>query len=195
MAEDIQDTTNTEEALHDEVQTEVHEETSEGIGAVAGQFGLKGDLFVAQLINFLIVLAVLWKFVYNPIVKMLDERTERIEKSMKQAEEIEKRVEAIEGEKEDVLNTARKEAQEIAQTAHIASEKRGEEMIESAKREVERVIVKGKQQLADERTAMLRDARKEIVEIATLAAERVIKASIDKSKADSLAEEVVRKAT
>ncbi len=185
-----------EEVHEEETHEEIHEEESaEGIAAVAGQFGLKGDIFVAQLINFVIVLLVLWKFAYKPIVRMLDERSERIEKSVKSAEGIEKRVEAIEGEREEILNTARTEAQGIAQKAHDDASARQDEMVEAAKREVERVISKGKQSLAEERSAMLRDLRKDVADIATLAAERILKDGIDQTKAQSLAEEVVRKAT
>ncbi len=180
---------------HAETQEEVHEESAEGIAAVAGQFGLKGDIFVAQLVNFIIVLVVLWRFAYKPIVRMLDERSERIEKSVKQAEQIEKRVDAIEKEREEILNVARTEAQGIAQKAHEQVEERREEMVEAAKREVERVIGKGKQKLAEEKESMLRDLRKDVIDIAALAAEKILKGEVDKNKAQSLAEEVVRKAT
>ncbi len=187
------DTTETT-TLHEE--TSASHEVAEGpIGAVAGQFGLNGTIFAAQLVNFLIVLVVLWIFVYKPITRMLEERSEKIEKSVKQADEIEERLKKIETEKQSVILEAKKEAQAIAEKAQVDSEKRSNETIEAAKREVERVIAKGKQQLGAEKTEMLREMRKDIVDIAMKAAARIVQDAVDEKKSKSLAEEVVRKMT
>lgn len=186
---------NTIETVQEEgVETHTSEGTSENaVAAVAGQFGLDGPKFAMQSVNFLIALTVLWIFVYKPIVKLLDERTEKIAKSVKQAESIEKRVSAIEEERETIIVEARKEAQTIAEKAKVDSEVRGNEMIESAKREVERVIVKGKKQLQDEKTIMIKELKKDIVDMSMKAAARIVVDQIDEKKSKSLAEEIVRK--
>ena len=178
-----------EQGTHEEVGSE------NPITAVAGQFGLNGTMFAAQLVNFLIVLIVLWIFVYKPVTRMLEERSEKIEKSMKQAESIEKRVADMEKERELVIIEARKQAQDIAEKAQVDATERGTEMIAAAKREVERVIAKGKAQLAEEKSEMLREMRKDVVDIAMKAAARIVQDSLDEKKSKSLAEEVVRKMT
>lgn len=194
--------TNIEETVRDrqsedshlqETHEEVSVESESPIGAVAGQFGLDAPTFIAQLVNFLIVLVILWRFVYRPVVRLLDERSEKIEKSVKTAQDIEERMAKLAVEREDVLNDARKEAQAIAEKAHEESSARREEMIASAKREVERVIAKGKEQLADEKKTMLRELRKDIVDIAVKAVARVLDDQVDEKRSQSLAEEVVRK--
>ncbi|MFA6130747.1 MAG: F0F1 ATP synthase subunit B [Patescibacteria group bacterium] len=177
------------------LQTEVAAEPENAIEKVAGQFGLNGGIFVAQLVNFLIVMVVLWLFVYKPIMRLLDERQGRIEKSMKQAEEIEKRVVAIESEHTEIVVAAKKEAQTIILQSQSQGEARREEIIEAAKREVERVIVKGKEQLQTEREEMLRDLRKDLVDVSMKAAARILQHSLDEHKSQSMAEEVVRKMT
>ncbi len=183
----------------DTQQEETYSETghaeADGIGAVAGQFGLKTDIFIAQLINFAIVLIVLWKWAYKPIMKALDDREKKIEESVKQANAIEERVKAIETEKDQIITTAKKEAQTIIEKAHGDQEKRREEMVEAAKREVERVITKGKAQLDAERQAMLKEVRKEIVGIITVAVTKIAEDAIDEKRSQSLAEEIVRKMT
>ncbi|MFH1766849.1 MAG: F0F1 ATP synthase subunit B [Patescibacteria group bacterium] len=184
-----------EETTDSYTQEVTHTESANPIEAVAGQFGLNGTMFAAQLVNFLIVLIILWIFVYKPITRFLEERQEKIEKSVKQADEIEKRMVAIEKERDVVIVEARKEAQGIAEKAQVDAEKRGEEIIAAAKREVERVIVKGKQQLADEKTEMVREMRKDVVDIAMKAAARIVQDAVDEKKSKSLAEEVVRKMT
>lgn len=179
-----------------ETTTEVQAtEEAGGIGAVAGTFGLRGDIFAAQLVNFVIVLAVLWKFAYTPIMRMLEEREAKIAKSVADADAIAARVADLERERTEVITAARKEAQAILTEAAAQSEERKNEMVEAAKREVERVIAKSKQQMAVERETMLHDVRKDIVDIALKAAARIIHTDMDEKKSQSLAEEVVRKMT
>jgi len=170
-------------------------ESSSGIAGVAHTFGLEPALFAGQLINFLIVLTVMWLFAYKPILKMLNDREERIAKSVKDAEEIEKRVKVNEKERNELLAQAQKDAQAMHAQALVDSEIRKTEMVEAAKREVERVIMKGKEQLKDEHTAMMLEARKDLVEIAVKAAAKIISTEMDEKKSKSLAEEVVRKLT
>lgn len=171
------------------------EESPSGIAGVAHTFGLEPALFAGQLINFLIVLGVLWIFAYKPILKMLTEREARIEKSVKDAQEIEKRVLANEKERAELLAQAQKDAQALHTKATVDSEARKVEMVEAAKREVERVIQKGKEQLKDEHAAMMIEARKDLVEIAVKAAAKIISMDMDEKKSKSMAEEVVRKLT
>ena len=162
---------------------------------ILGTFGLRGDLFLAQLINFALVLLVLWKFVYKPIFAVLDARETSIAKSMKDVEDIAERVKAAEAERSAMMNDARKEAQAIIEAAMHETDLRKNEMIESAKREVERVITHGKEQLVAEREASILEMRKEIIDIAVRAAAKIATEGMTAKKSQSLAEEVVRKLT
>jgi F-type H+-transporting ATPase subunit b len=178
-----------------EETTTAQEEQVSGIPAVIQTFGLRTDLFLAQLLNFLLVLAVLWKFAYKPIMKMLAEREAKIAQSVKNAESIEKRLLEVTIEKDAVLGEARKEAQALIVKAMSDTDARRGEMVDAAKKEVERVIAKGKEQLAAEHAAMLIEARKDLVEIAVKAAAKILQEGIDEKKSKSMAEEVVRKLT
>lgn len=184
----------TEVSDHDtsaeETHTEVGEE-QEGIAAVAGQFGLDGQIFVAQIINFLIVLVVLWWFAYRPIVKMLDAREEKIKQSVEQADEIEKRVAEIEKERDQIIAEAKSQSQEIIEKAQAQGEKRGEEIIAGAKNEVERVIAGAKAQIADEKAGMMKELRTDIINITIEAAKKVVAAEVDEKKSQQIAEEVI----
>lgn len=171
------------------------ETTHEADPGVLGTFGLRGDLFAAQLINFLLVLIVLWRFVYKPIFAILDSREKSIAKSMKDVEDIAARVKSSEAERTAMMNDARKESQAIIEAAMRETDVRKNDMIESAKREVERVIAHGKEQLAAEREASMVEMRKEIIDIAVRAAAKIATEGMTQKKSQSLAEEVVRKLT
>ena len=164
-------------------------EASGGIGAL----GINLKIFLAQLVNFTIVLLVLWKWAYKPIVRLLDERQHKIEKSVKDAQEIEARLQRLDGEREEALIISRKEAKARVEEALAGAEVRRQEILEKAKADVERVIAQGKQQLAVEREAMMRDARKELAEIVVEASRKIVASEINEKKAASLAEEVIRK--
>lgn len=162
---------------------------------VLGTFGIRGDLFAAQLVNFLLVLVVLWRFVYKPILAILDKREAAIAKSMKDVEEISTRMTAAEAERNAMLASVLKESQAIIEGAMKETDTRKNEMLEAAKREVERVIAKGKEQLAAEREASLMALRKDVVDIAVRAAAKIVTEGLTEKKSQSLAEEVVRKMT
>ncbi len=176
-------------------QSTTAQEVHDADPGILGTFGVRGDLFVAQLINFVLVLLVLWRFVYKPIIAILDAREKAIAKSMKDVEEISARVKSSEAERNAMISDARKESQAIIEAAMRETDARKNEMIESAKREVERVITRGKEQLAAEREASMVEMRKEIIDIAVRAAAKIATEGMTQKKSQSLAEEVVRKLT
>ena len=178
-----------------ESTTTATSEQPEAESNVLGTFGIRGDLFAAQLVNFLLVLVVLWRFVYKPILAILDKREVAIAKSMKDVEEISARMKASEAERDAMLVAVHKESQAIIEGAMRETDVRKNEMIEAAKREVERVIAKGKEQLAAEREASLMALRKDVVDIAVRAAAKIVTEGLTEKKSQSLAEEVVRKMT
>ena len=158
-----------------------------------GMLGINLKIFLAQLLNFLIVLVVMWKWVYTPLVKLLDERSKRIETSMKHAEDIEKRMKEVEIDHKRILAEAQTEAASIMEHAKTQADERKKELLEAAKTEVQKIVTQGKEQLRAEKTAMLRDAKTEFVDIAVAAAENILKKSVDEKSSRKLAEDLVDK--
>ena len=175
--------------------TELANETVKTVTATGGlgMLGINLKIFIAQLVNFIVVLLVLWKWVYTPLVKLLDDRASRIEKSMKQTQEIEERLAQSEQEQKKLIVQARTEAASVLEQARAEAEKRKKDLIDSAKQEVQRVVVQGKEQLQAEKVTMIKGAKSEIVEIAISAAEKILKESIDQKSSQKFAKEVVDK--
>lgn len=173
--------------------TELVQETAKAVEATGGlgMLGINLKIFIAQLVNFLLVLLVLWKWVYQPIVKLLDERSERIEKSMKHAQEIEQKMQTVEQEQALLLNQAKSEAAAILEKAREDAERRKKELLENAKQEVQRVVAQGKEQLRSEKQQMIRDAKTEIVDLAIEAARKVLEDAVDEKKSQKLAEKTL----
>src|SRR5688572_12301567 len=85
--------------------------------SVVRDFGIQPVLLAAQVVNFLILLLILKKFLYGPILKVLETRKKRIEESLKNASVIELRLQKTEEEKEKVLEKAALEARKILDEA------------------------------------------------------------------------------
>jgi len=162
---------------------------------VIGMLGINLKVFIAQLVNFSIVLLVLWKWAFKPLARGLEARSERIEKGLKDAEAAEVRLQKIEKERAEILSRAEGDALKLMEQARAETQARQKEMIEKAKREVERVVAQGRGSLKNEKEAMIREARKDLVEVAIAAVEKILKEKVDEKKSRSLAEEVVRKMT
>lgn len=105
---------------------------------ILNQFGIKPVLLIAQVVNFLILLFILKKFLYGPILKVLKERKDKIARSLKAAEEIERKLHEM-GEKEieSIRRSAEQGEQIIKQSGEI-----GAKIIEDAKVQGEGIIQK-----------------------------------------------------
>lgn len=102
------------------------------------QFGINPLLLAAQIVNFFLLLFILKRFLYKPILKVLEERKKKIEDSLKNAEEIEKRLNEITEKEAEVILRAGKEGQKILQDAGDEYKR----IIEDAKKEYARIIEK-----------------------------------------------------
>jgi F-type H+-transporting ATPase subunit b len=159
-------------------------------GGIAA-LGINGGMFFAQLLNFIVVLLIFWKWVYRPIVTMLDRRTETIEKSLKQAKEIDERLLKLDTERTTVLAQAQQEAVELLSRTHAEAESQHQATMAKAKEEVRRLITEGKAQLIKEKEFMIKETRDEIAALAIEVAKKVVQENIDKTRSQVLAKETI----
>lgn len=119
--------------------------------------GLDWKVLVAQLVNFGILLVILKRFLYKPLVKAIDERNKKISTALDDSKRIEEKLQNIEKKETELLELARekakKEREEIIEMANKEREKMIEDAKVAANREVERGIEK------------LQTARKEAVKV------------------------------
>jgi len=155
--------------------------------------GINLKLFIAQLVHFTIILLVFWKWIYGPVVKMLDKRSETIEKSVQQAKEVEERVAKLESERQEIISASKIEASHRIEEAQGTAEVRKTEILNQAKAEVEKVVKSGKEQLVKEKEAMILEARQEIVEVAVAAAKQILKEAVSEKDSKKIAEQAVDK--
>jgi F-type H+-transporting ATPase subunit b len=153
---------------------------------VATMFGLNWNLFIAQLVNFGIVLFILWKWVFGPLGKKLSERTEKIEKSLLQAKEIEQKHKEAEAERLAQLERARKEAGNIIERAEKLAVQTKEQILAEAKQASEKMIAQTKASLQDEKNKLMREVREEAANLVVAATEKIIRQKLDLKKDQEL---------
>ncbi len=153
--------------------------------------GINWKLLIAQIINFLILLFVLHRFAYKPILKMLDDRTNKIEKGLKDAEETQNKLREITQKEKEILAKARTEAQEILKKTEDMAKKSKEEIAVEAKTQAEKIISDAKASIESEKTKMLREVKSEVAELVVLATEKVIREKIDSAKDRELIEKSI----
>lgn len=138
------------------------------------KLGIDWKLLLAQSINFLIVLAVLYKFLYKPLLKFLDERKNRIESSLIEAKRIESELKDMQQKREETEREARRQAQEIIVVAEKEAENRRQEVIAKMKQEAQVALEEAKQRFESEKEEAIRSLRKESASMITLALTKII---------------------
>lgn len=165
---------------------------TEAVGPL-GALGINLKLFIAQLINFAIVLFVLWKWGWKPILKILDERSKRIERSIQDAKHIEDEMKSLDKKRNDLLREAEQKAQAvITEAGRIAAEQRTRES-EKTKAEISKLLERGKAELAREKEQMVQAARAELAEVVVAVTEKILVEKLDTKRDQELVKKVLER--
>ena len=147
--------------------------------------------FLFTIANFFILLAILNKLLYKPMLAMLDERKKTIADSLNQAQAARAEADKIKADYEVHLNEAKKEAQEIIARANKMGEEMREEMVTKAKTEAEKVLLKAQAEIAREKDQAVNALRQEVATLAVLAAGKVVSKSLTVEDHQLMVEEFV----
>ena len=137
-------------------------------------FGIDWKILVAQIVNFFILLFILKKFAYGPVLRMLKKRKEEIEKGLKFTKDAEVRLEQIGEEKEAVLKTARGEALNIVSSAENTAKARKDEIAKDAVKKSEAIVLEAKRVIAEEKAKMGEEVYEGAGELVRLALAKVL---------------------
>lgn len=155
------------------------------------QFGLNVWQFVVQLVAFLVFIYLLWRFAVGPIVKILDERQEKIKESMASAERMQQELKETHARNEEVLLQARREAQEIVNQARLNGDQLVARARDEANAQAETYLTRAQETMRQETEQARQQLRNEVADIATLAASRIIRKELDPKAQQHLIEETL----
>jgi F-type H+-transporting ATPase subunit b len=154
-------------------------------------FHIDWRLLIGQMINFTIVLAVLYFFAIKPLTKIMHERSAKIEEGLKNADEIEKNLADSEKKKQQEINEGRRQAQEIIGKAEEDADKVRAEKVEKTKSETKKIVTDAKQEIANERESMYKGLKTELGELVLLASNKIASDTIDEKAHAKLIESVI----
>ena len=154
--------------------------------------GINLPLLVVFIVNFIILLVMLRLFLYQPVMKVLDERAKRTKDAMELAEATKKEYEQAKGEVQKQIEKGRQEAQAIITQAMQVGERLKEESRQETAKQAQVMIDRARSELEAERDKIVGDLRREFVDISIAAAEKVIKKTLDKEKHRKLIEETLQ---
>ena len=156
------------------------------------KLGIDWKLLIAQIVNFLVLLFILYKFAYGPIVAMLEKRQRKIEQGLKDAEGARKNLEKSEERQKEILKKARADFKVIVGKARTQAEKSKSEIAAEAKAQAEKIITDAKNQIKQEKQKTINEIKSEIGGLVIAAAEKVIDEKMDEKRDKEMIEKSLK---
>lgn len=159
---------------------------SEESASLFSALGIDWALLVQQALAFLILLAILAKFVFPVLIKSIESRRDQIEAGMKEAKEAEEKLAQTEEKIGNMLHDARTEADDIIARSHQEATRQVAEAEEKAKVRAEQIVADAHTQLESDVRKAREALKKDTIELVTLATERVVGQTLDAQKDSKL---------
>lgn len=164
---------------------------SEGIEAI----GINGKILLAQIVNFAILFLVLWFFAFKPILKMLDERKDKIAKAESDAQAIEKAKAETEVKTKAILAEAQDQAKKIVDDAVKLATSQKADIAQSAQKEADNIKAQTEKQLEAEKERIIKEAKLRLAEVVIVATGKLIEQTVDEQTAKRLTEAAVKESS
>lgn len=146
-----------------------------------------------QVINFLVLVAILYKFAFKPITKALQDRADGIKKSLDDAKAANEEAERRLKEYSDKLTTAHKEGEVIRERARQEALTEGQRLVTDAKEEAGRLVEQAKKDIEGEVKKARQELREEVVNISLQVTEKILEKKVDAEDHKRLVGEYISK--
>ena len=156
--------------------------------------GLSLTEFVFYVINFLILVGLLTKFLYRPFLNMLETRKQSIQDALDNAELINRRADEKMENYDRQIVKLEEQGREIIKEAKERAEKQADEIIEEAHSKANSIIVAAERQVELEKQKALEEMKQQVATLALLAAEKIVERSIAQVGQDQIVDEIIKQA-
>jgi F-type H+-transporting ATPase subunit b len=155
--------------------------------------GIDWKLFLAQIINFGLVVLVLWKWVYKPLLKILNERSRKIEKSLKEAQEIEKRLASTKSEQESLLAETRQEAEILLAKAEKEAVENKNKLVQETEEKINKQLEVARQRLIEDKDKIAKEIKMEVADMIEQSLIKIIPDQLDQKSDKKIIKKVLEK--
>jgi len=147
-----------------------------------------------QDVAFFLLLFLIARYLYRPIMQVLEARTKRIQDGLRAAEEARKDREAAQQEYQLRMEAARREGQALLDRIAKQGEDLRKELEAKAREQAEALIARARAEIQQEREKAVQDLREQVADLAVMAASRIIGDSLDAKKHRELIERTIKEA-
>ena len=148
-------------------------------GGLGGPFALEPGLMIWTWIVFIVLLVALRKYAWPPIVRLTEEREQKIAAQLADAERLNGEAAAALEEHRKLLASAKEEAQSLIHDAKGVAEQERQHLLAKAQEEHDRMLERAKREIDAERERAVGDLRREAVELSLAAAAKLIERQLD----------------
>lgn len=156
--------------------------------------GIEATKLVTQIIAFLLFIFLLWRYASKPIVKVLDERQERVREGIEAAQRMQEQLQATAARNEEVLAEARRDSQAILAQARESGESVLTRAREEAGKQSDEYMARAQATLRAETEQARQQLRKEVADLAMLAASQIVRKELDPASQAELIEATLSEA-
>jgi F-type H+-transporting ATPase subunit b len=149
-------------------------------------------LFIWTILTFLVLLGLLAKFAWRPLLEALESRQNAIRKSLDDAQQARQELERLNQESAQILRHARAEADQIIVSGRSDAERLREEMRQKAKVEADGIVKNAERQIQLETARALQQIRSEAVDLSVMIASKLIQRNLSKEDNERLIEEALK---
>lgn len=146
---------------------------------------------IAQILNFLVLVFVLAKFAYKPLLNMMEERKNKIASDLDAADQAKTDAEAIKAEYAAKLADARQEAQAIIDNARKTAQAAHDKIMADTKAEQEQVVAAARESIAMEQKKAMDEVRAQVISLSMIAAGKIVEKKLGSDEDKKLAGEIV----
>lgn len=156
--------------------------------------GLNLKEFIFYLVNFLILVGVLGKFLYKPFLETMENRKKSIQDALDHATMTNHRADEKMANYERKIARAESEGREIIKAAREKASSQADEIIEEAREQANRILTQAQQEIQRERAKAVAEMQQQVGVLALLAAEKIMEKEIEVNGQDQIIEKVLEEA-
>ncbi len=143
------------------------------------ELGIEPLLLLAQVVNFLILLGLLWKFLYKPLTKALRDRRNTIEKSLSKAKKIEEDLKSSKVRAEEIVTQANQQAEKLKTKNQLEIADTRRERMATVEKEATQVFNRAEESIKEEKKRMENEVREQAIDLVSRATEKVLQKKLD----------------
>lgn len=138
-----------------------------------------GPTFIWAMVNLFVMYLILKKLLFKPVMKIMDDRATTVKTQLDDAKRMQNDAKKSKMKYQEQLKNAEKDVEVIIKNAKIKAQKESDEILQKTKKEAQNIILEAKKDIEREREIMLKEVRRQVVDLAILAASKLMEVNLN----------------